>query len=583
MDVTQKANQIARDALAGWQADIKKNVYTRDHDYIHTLKFHFPQLFVNLHTQLKTFGSEVANELDALVSENNLAANLPRLEAYNAIGERIDKVRHHPSYVQAGDLIYQTKLMEKMSQPGGLSGCLAILFLSSQIGEAGHNCPIACSAGILRVLQKVPDFPQKEAYLERLISPAYQTNFTGAQFLTEIQGGSDVGLNAACAQQDEKGLWRIYGEKWFCSNAGADLIFVTARYDKNLSGTKGLGLFLVAAEWEGKKNHYTLRRLKDKIGTRSMATGEIDFQGAYALPMGELQDGIHLVMDNVLHLSRLFNTVCVLGMARRAYFIALSYAQHRVAFSHPILSYPLVSENLARIKAENTAMIAACFATIKMQDQLDMEKNPDNNAKLLLRLLVNCQKYLSARWSVEHIHHALDVLAGNGTIESFSSIPRLLRDCIVCENWEGTHNVLRAQILKDIVKYHIDEIYLTYMQTQIKQLDPNHALTQTLISALTTFRQDLASFRQRDTQIQMLEIQLIVDSMAILFCALMLLLEAHDQLAAIQSSAKMTCCEYFFLLHLHEKPISYTENYLKLITKINHDATFISDRMAATL
>ena len=131
--------------------------------------------------------------------------------------------------------------------------------------------------------------------------------------------------------------------------------FYTARYNPSITGTKGLALFLIPAKWRGRKNNYTIRRLKDKIGTRSMATGEIDYHGAHALLMGTVSDGFHLVMDNVLHLSRLFNSVCVLGMARRAYQIAHAYAQHRIAFSHPIIHYPLVKENLARMKAENSS------------------------------------------------------------------------------------------------------------------------------------------------------------------------------------------------------------------------------------
>ena len=99
-----------------------------------------------------------------------------------------------------------------------------------------------------------------------------------------------------------------------------------------------------------------------------------------------------------------------------------------------------------------------------------MQAHADPNMKLLLRLLVNFQKYLTAFWSVQHIHHSLDVLAGNGTIESFSPIPRLLRDSIVCENWEGTHNLLRAQIHKDILKYNIDQIYLKYMQDKLAEI-----------------------------------------------------------------------------------------------------------------
>lgn len=567
MDETQKANQIGRDAFASWQTDIQKNIYAQDKDYIHTIQFTFGNEFARVNAELDHFGEIVPTELERLVSENNLALNLPRLDQYNAIGTRIDKVVHHPSYIAAGNIIYGTKLLEKMAKPGGLTECLSFLFLSAQVGEAGHNCPIACSAGIIRLLVKTPDVANRDFYLAKLTSPSFETNFTGAQFLTEIQGGSDVGLNASYAQENPDKTWKIYGEKWFCSNAGANLIFMTARYDNDVSGTKGLGLFLVPALWQEEKNHYTLRRLKDKIGTRSMATGEIDFHGALAYAIGEPEQGIHLVMDNVLHLSRLFNSFCVLGMARRAYFIALAYAKHRVAFSHPILQYPLVQENLARIKAENTAMIAAIFATAKLQDQLDLDDKEDSKAKLLLRLLVNIQKTMTAYLSVQHVHHALDVLAGNGTIETFSPLPRLLRDCLVCENWEGTHNLLRAQVQKDILKYQIDQIYLEFMQAEAKKL-VNSDYAKLMQDELIKFTQEMRDFRALSPELQSLQIRLIVDKMGVLYCALMLIKEALDLEKVSHSASKLNCFHLFKRLHIDEKELSYNQDYLKLVSQI---------------
>lgn len=566
MEEIKTPHQIARLAFAKWQKEIRDNIYLSDADYMHTIHFYFPNLSADIHTELTHFGRCVPNELEDLVQENNLAGNLPRLNAYDAFGNRIDQVVHHPTYVEAGNIIYATKLLERMATRGELLNCLSILFLSSQAGEAGHNCPIACSAGIIRVLQKMTNIPHKEFYLEKLTSPSYQANFTGAQFLTEIQGGSDVGLNATLAEKDKHDVWKINGEKWFCSNAGADLIFLTARVDHEKSGTKGLGLFLVPAKWEGHKNAYIIRRLKDKIGTRSMATGEIDFHGAYAIPVGQLDEGIHLVMDNVLHLSRLFNSFCVLGMARRAYHIARSYAKHRVAFGLPIFNYPLVKENLARIKAENTAMIAAIFATTKFQDQVDCCRTEIKEDKLLLRLLVNMLKYLTARYSVEHIHHALDVLAGNGTIETFSPIPRLLRDCIVCENWEGTHNVLRMQIAKDILKYKIDKIFIDFMEKELAKFTAS-SYQKTLKEALENCKHLLSQFHQLPLDIQSLEIAHVVDSMALLYCACMLLHEAEHQVKQ-GSTSKLDCLAYFLMLHLNKKGLSYDKDYLSLISKI---------------
>lgn len=566
MEATQKPNQEGRDAFAEWQKRCQKNCFQEDQDYQHSLAFAFGDHYKNVVDALKQFGAQVPTQLEMAVAENNLAINLPYLRLYDAIGNRIDEVVHDLSYVKAGDIIYGSGLMKKLLGAGGLLECLSLLFLSAQTGEAGHNCPIACSAGIMRVLQNIPDFPEKKALLEKLTAPSFQENFTGAQFLTEIQGGSDVGLNATYAEKEKENIWRIYGEKWFCSNANADLIFMTARYDKNMAGTKGLALFLVPAKWQGKKNHYQIRRLKDKIGTRSMATGEIDFNGAYAWQIGTLEEGFQLVMHHVLHLSRLFNSFCVLGMARRAYTIAYHYAECRVAFGQPILHYPLVIEKLARIKTENTAMLAGIIATTKLQDEFDKQNSKDKKQQLLLRLLVNMQKYLTALWSVQHIHHALDTLAGNGTIESFSSIPRLLRDAIVCENWEGAHNVLLMQIYKDMEKYAIGEIYCNYVAEELTKLksEPKAAVLNDFFEQL---RKELAQFKNLDPAIQLLQIRLIVDKMAELYCATMLLFEANHQVKAQHQFSKQNLFDYFVLLHI-KKEINYDKNYLALIHNI---------------
>jgi acyl-CoA dehydrogenase len=562
----ENATQKAQDDLSDFQLTILQNAY-HDTDYQHTIQFHLSKKNLNkIHSELDAFGYDVINILEPLVNENNLSFNLPRIERYNAVGEHIDSIIHHPTYIQAGQLIYQTGLLKRMSEPGGLLECLAFLFLSSHAGEAGHNCPIACSAGMIRVLKKIIDFPKKDFYLERLIDPTFETCFTGAQFLTEIQGGSDVGINTTYAKHESDNTWRIYGEKWFCSNAGADLFFVTARFDQMTAGTKGLGLFLIPSKWDDKKNYYTVRRLKNKIGTRSMATGEINFEGAYAIKIGSNGEGFHVVMNNVLHMSRFFNTVCVLGMAKRAYHIALSYAKHRIAFSQPIIKYPLIIENLARVKSENTAMVSAVFATAKLQDQFDKNQMA-GNTELLLRLLINIQKYFSGLLSFEHIHHCIDVLAGNGMIETFSPLPRLLRDCIVCENWEGTHNVLRMQVLKDIFKYDIDKIYLSYIQSELEKIK-DFSESHILIKQLNILDVELKNFRESSDDLRMLNIRFIVDSMAQIYCALTLLIEALDQKKTTLCSSKLDCYYYFCKLYFEKQSPPYDKVYLTLISNI---------------
>ncbi len=455
-----------------------------------------------------------------------------------------------------------------MSKPGGLLEALTFMFISSQAGEAGHNCPIACSAGIIRVLQKINDFPHKDLYLQKLIAPSFTDNFTGAQFLTEIQGGSDVGRNATIAFQDDQKQWRIRGEKWFCSNANADLILMTARFDESMSGTKGLGLYLIPAILSnGERNSYIFRRLKDKIGTRSMASAEIDFHDAYAIAMGLPEQGFKMVMENVLHISRLFNTFCMLAMARRAYFIAYNYARHRIAFDQAIIHYPLIKENLARIKSESNAMLAAIFATVQLQDEFDMGQKQGDQVKLLLRLLANLNKYQSAVWSVEHIHHSLDVLAGNGAIESFSIIPRLFRDSIVCENWEGTHNTLRMQILKDILKYEIDQIFINYIEETLSLIANDDDQKQQIKLVLAKLSVKLTEFRSANDDLQSLQIKDIVDLMAMILCATQLLREAIEQYEK-GSDSKLNCLKYFLLIHFNDNAIQLNQDYIDLITNI---------------
>jgi hypothetical protein len=292
-----------------------------------------------------------------------------------------------------------------------------------------------------------------------------------------------------------------------------------------------------------------------------MATAEIDFQGAYAIAMGEPKNGFKLVMENVLHISRLFNTFSVLGMARRAYQIAYAYAKHRIAFGEPILHYPLVQEHLVKIKAENTALIASIFATTKLQDDYDLGILKGEDKALLLRTLVNLNKYFSALLTVEHIHHSLDILAGNGAIESFSTIPRLLRDSIVCENWEGTHNTLRMQLLKDIVRYQVDQLYIEHLESQLQKaaLEKNKKRIQSAISSL---KNNLGDLKASGQELQSLKIKQIMDQMAAIYCAVHLLLEAEKG-----SHSKLQALEFFLLWHL-ENGVMYDQKYLNLIQEM---------------
>ncbi len=439
---------------------------------------------------LHAAGQAVAGPLDAAVRENNLHANLPVLDDWDAVGAYTGRVRHHPRWREAGRLIYGTGVMAAYgASPVPHRFILSLFYLTSQAGEAGHNCPLACNAGAIRTLQAVGTPAQQAAYLPRLLDPSFDHTFTASQFLTEVQGGSDVGANALRATpagpgaEAAGGPWRIHGEKWFCSNADADLFLVTARPEGGAEGTRGLGLFLIPRlRADGRPNGFRLRRLKDKLGTRSMASAEIDFDGAEATALGPVEHGFRTVMERVINTSRVYNILAVAAHARRASVVAATYAAHRRAFGQPIGEFAVVRETLAWMRADAAALLAIGLALAGQQEAMDAGTlGPDEGA--FFRVALNLAKSRTAALAHEVINRGIEVLGGNGAIESFSVLPRLLRDNVVCENWEGTHNVLRAQVLRDCARMGLHEGFFRVLAARLGP-DPRLSADAAAFSAL---------------------------------------------------------------------------------------------------
>lgn len=464
-DAIQPAQARGRDHLKAWEASQPDNIYLSDAHFKRIVPLYVTaEPLGDLNADLERFGAEVVSQVDALVRENNLNENLPRLERFTGIGERVEKIDHHPTYHEAGRYIYGSGIMSAYAHHPNSAGVLSRFYLSSYNGEAGHNCPAACTAGVIRVLQEIAPDDIRQRYLPGFLNRDYDAHLEGAQFLTEVQGGSDVGKNDTRAVLQPDGSYRIWGEKWFCSNIDADVFLMSARPEGAAKGTRGLGLFFVPRELEdGTVNDFTIRRLKDKLGTRSMASGECDFRGARAFHMGASGEGFKNMMELVINTSRLFNAAACMGIARRAYVTARTYAAHRHAFGQPILNYPLVQETLANVKAEVDACTSGMLHLAWLSDRKERgEANEDEQQ--FLRMALNLNKVRtakSARWACVE---GIEILGGNGAIESFSTLPRLLRDAIVCENWEGTHNTLQMQIMRDMQKYGVHEGFFGYLE-----------------------------------------------------------------------------------------------------------------------
>lgn len=392
-----------------------------------------------IETLTSDFGEVVMRTIDPAVAEAEQYP--PRLGAEG-------RVEFHPAHHRAGRVVWASGIIGADAREQA-----SLLYQLAHAGEAGHACPVVCTAGLVRALRTHADDELRERFLPPLLETDYDRAQRGAQFLTERHGGSDVGANRVEAVPDGD-TWRISGEKWFCSVADADQFVVTARPQGASPGTGGIGCFLVHRSGGG----FTIRQLKDKLGTRALATGEIEFDGAHAHALGAVEDGFRIAVS-ILNTSRWLNALGSTGLMRRAYLEASSFAREREAFGGPIARFPLVRENLAVMKSEEEAALASSMHLTELVARMDEGAATEQDVAWH-RILVNANKFVTSLAATRMCRRGIETLGGNGTIEDFSPLPRLYRDAIVFESWEGTHNVLCAQVLRDLAKLDAIDLVL---------------------------------------------------------------------------------------------------------------------------
>jgi alkylation response protein AidB-like acyl-CoA dehydrogenase len=461
----------ARSDLEAWRENVWQGRLDRNPFFSRLLRRHLGAGYAECESQLRRVADETGPQFNELVMESNRDENLPLLRRHDADGRPIEEVVFHPAYHAVGQVFWSSGVLAVLTEPGSEVMCGAIAYLLDQHGEAGHACPVACTAGAIKLLQKLGSDDQRRRYLPSLLEIDYDRRLHAAQFVTEVQGGSDVGLNTcqAVPEANRPGWYRISGEKWFCSVADAGLFVVSARLEGAPAGTEGLGLFLVPRMINGAPNGFALRRLKYKLGTRSMATGEFEFDGALGEAIGPLEDGFRNLVGIVLDTSRVHNALAACGSMRRALVEAHSFAQIRLAFDRRIIEFSLVQEILARMRLRTMTSLATTFRLLAMTDRAGtVEANDELAAARRIGVMIN--KYWTAVASTLTIREGIEILGGNGTIEDFSVLPRLYRDAIVVESWEGTHNTLCAQVLRDFANRGLHSAWLRQLGGEIEGL-----------------------------------------------------------------------------------------------------------------
>ena len=370
-------------------------------------------------------------------------------------------IEYHPAYRELEDAAFGEFGIHAMSIRKGILGWPdkypvtakhAFTFLFNQ-AEFGLGCPINVTDGCAKLLANFGSDALKDRYLDGLTQTDMAKLTQGGQFMTEKEGGSDVGTLTTTAVQ-EGDHWRLYGEKWFCSNADAKVVMLLARPEGAPPGTRGVGLFLMPRFLDdGSQNHYRIVRLKDKLGTRSMASGEIKLEGAIAYAVGKLDRGF-VQMAEMVNSSRLSNGVKSTALMRRAYHDAMTVANNRVVFGSRIVDLPLGRRQLMKIMLATEQALSMSFMTA---DALDRAESGSQDAAALLRILTPTLKFRATRDARKVCGDALEMRGGIGYIEEFATA-RLLRDAHLGSIWEGTGNIVALDALKRAVGRHGAEV-----------------------------------------------------------------------------------------------------------------------------
>ena len=368
----------------------------------------------------------------------------PVLHARDRYGRDEDWIEYHPAYREMEAIAFGDFQFHAMSHRAGVLGMdrklptvakYAFQYLFVQ-GEFGLMCPISVTDTSIHLIRTFASPELQDYLLPRMLSADLASLWKGTQFMTEKAGGSDVGAIETVAR-DRDGVWRLHGDKWFCSHTDADVALMLARPEGAPAGTRGLALFALPRRLRnGRRNAYRIVRLKDKLGTRSMASGEIQLDGAEAYLVGRVDAGLKQMMEQV-NLSRLSHGVRAAAMMRRCVNEALAVARGRVAFGRTIIDYPLMRRQLLKLIVPTEQALSMAFRTADAMGR---------GAAAELRILTGLLKLRACRDNIAVATGAMEVRGGNGYIEDWVNA-RLVRDAQVGLLWEGTSNINALDVI----------------------------------------------------------------------------------------------------------------------------------------
>ncbi|MEO1052633.1 MAG: acyl-CoA dehydrogenase family protein [Bacteroidota bacterium] len=463
-------------------AKVSSNFFQSDIIFRHMLKRELSSSGMDyMLDKLERLGREVATEMDQL----SLTADKqgPQLKKRNFYGETINEITFHPAYKEMGRIAVKSEmfrvkwlpeLREKFeSEIHRLGFASGYLF---NLAEVGLYCPLCMTDGVARLIDRYCEDEDKQRLLEHIYTDDIEALYTGAMFLTEKAGGSDVGANLVSATHHADRYYLLNGEKWFCSNANAEIIFALARTNPEVKGTRGLSIFLIEKQKpDGSKNEMEVVRLKDKLGVRSMASAECILTDTWGKLVGEEGQGFKIMTD-MINLSRLYNSISAIGTTRRALIEAYQFLKFRKSFGKRALDHALIREKLTELSALNLANFYITWRAIRALDNAD---NGDEKEANLLRLLTPMVKKCTAENCVYSIRESMELMGGVGYIED-GVLPKTLRDALVLPIWEGAGNIMTLDMLRASMKSTGFQVLCEEIQSQLVNSDEK----DTLLAAL---------------------------------------------------------------------------------------------------
>ena len=473
------------------------NLYTTDPGLRALLRVYLPpELLTHLTPHLERLGALAGGTLDELA--NTADKNPPELEHRSRSGRDEQKVIKHPAYVEMERLAFSEYALAAISHRSDVLGwqgqlpamakyALTYLFVQAEFGLC---CPVSMTDSLTRTLKKFGAPELVRRYLPSLTSLDMDELSQGAMFMTEQGAGSDIAATETTARPDPDypGAWLLTGDKWFCSNPDAALAMVLARVDDvndenhenhgkgGQPGLKNVSLFLLPRELDdGTHNRYRIIRLKDKLGTRSMASGEIKLEGARAWLIGEQGRGF-VQMADMVNNSRLSNGVRAAGLMRRAVSEAFFIARNRQAFGKKLIDLPLMRRQLLKLLLPSEQARTMVFQTAEALRRADAG---DAKALRLARILTPLIKFRACRDARKVTGDAMEVRGGCGYIEEWTD-PRLVRDAHLGSIWEGTSNIVALDVIRAIRREQSLDALMAHLEQLLADTPLDDALRASL-------------------------------------------------------------------------------------------------------